>query len=384
MEHDYDIEPTIDCPEKEEFLDNEDLEKGYGYYPSKKECITNFSRGKCSGSCGQKFLDETTLYLFDANAGKFGFKKFEKVKEELVDGKKTTITETVVGFYSDEYRHSAFIHGNTNIELLPNGFKARLDTLKKIESIYEGENYVLIKVDGKEFAFNSNLHRIIKDTIASIDYEYSFRIKEYQITSDGTLLSILMDDDSRFLISGLIGYNDYAEEERIVLLTKVDAAQPFFNFKPYKKVDWSKLKDAKGTHFESLTEMVLSKTPNLTDIQPIGKTNASDRGRDFIVKENMRGVDGKFREIKWLVQCKFSENSISTKTLSGWTERVFEHKVNGYWLITNNDLTPDLYDQLKDASSDSRLMLETRIWQRNKFDILFNTRPELFTKDNFD
>lgn len=384
MEHDYDTVPTIDCPEKEEFLDNKDLERGYGYYPTKNECITNFSRGNCSGSCGQKFLEDTTLYLFDANAGKFGFKEFEKVKEDLVGGKKTTITETVVGFYSDEYRHSAFIHGNTNIELLPNGFKARLDTLKKIESIYEGENYLLIKVDGKEFAFNSNLHRNIKDTIASIDYEYSFRIKEYQITSDGTLLSILMDDDSRFLISGLIGYNDYAEEERIVLLTKVDAAQPFFNFEPYKKVDWSKLKDAKGTHFESLTEMVLSKTPNLTDIQPIGKTNASDRGRDFIVKENMRGVDGKIREINWLVQCKFSENSISTKTLSGWTDRVFEHEVNGYWLITNNDLTPDLYDQLKDASSDSRLKLETRIWQRNKFDILFNTRPELFTKDNFD
>ena len=383
MNDDYDMEEPFDCPEKEEFLDNGDLEKGYGYFPSKKECIINFAKSNCNGSCGQKFLEDTILYLFDTNAKKYGFNKYEKIKEDLEEGKRTTTTETIVGFYSDEYKHAAFIHANTNRDLLPNGFKDRLDKLKTIEAIYEGESYVLLKKDGKDFAFNSNLHRNIIEIIGSIDYEYSFKVKEYQITPDGALMAVVMQDDSCFLISGMLGYDDFAEEERVTLMTKLDAAQPFFTFDAYKKVDWNKLKKAKGNHFESLTEIILSKQPNLIDLQPLGKTNAADRGRDFIVKEKMMGIDGKIREINWLVQCKFSENSISTRALNDWTNRVIEHGVNGYWLITNNDLTPDLYDQLKDASNDIRLKIETRIWQRNKFDILFNTQPELFTKDNF-
>jgi hypothetical protein len=83
------------------------------------------------------------------------------------------------------------------------------------------------------------------------------------------------------------------------------------------------------------------------------------------------------------VQCKFSTSSISPKTIPDWTNRVLEHNVAGYWLMTNNDLTPDLFDQLKDAERNKKIEISVKIWQRNKFDALFNTHPELFTSDNF-
>lgn len=377
------IEVPYDCPEKEEFLDSEEVMKGYGYYPTKKECVHNFMRGNCSGSCEQEFLDETTLYLFESNSSKFGFKPFEKTTEEIVAGKKTTLTENVVGFYSDDSHHSAFIHWKVNRDLLPENFRKRLDALGKVDSIYEGENATLLKAGDNLFSINSNLHRNIKETIAAIDYEYSFKIKDYNITPDGTLIAIKMDDDSLFIIAGMLGCDGFIEEERIILMDKVDSAQPFFNFTPYKKVDWSKLKTPNGNHFESLCEIILSKQKNLTDIQPLGKTNASDRGRDFIVKEKSVDFNGTETEIKWLVQCKFSENSISTSTVPDWTNRVIEHNVDGYWLITNNDLTPNLFDQLKDSTNNHRIKIQTKIWQRSHFDTFFNTQPELFTNDNF-
>ncbi|MBK8414142.1 MAG: hypothetical protein IPL22_06275 [Bacteroidetes bacterium] len=42
------------------------------------------------------------------------------------------------------------------------------------------------------------------------------------------------------------------EIERAILTSKLEEAKPFFEFKAIKKVDWSKLKDDKGDHFENL------------------------------------------------------------------------------------------------------------------------------------
>ena len=343
----------------------------------------NFSSGDCEGSCGQEFLDDTILYLFEMVAKDIGFKPLEKTNEEIQGGKITSTKETIVGFYVDDNKHSGFIHWKANRKLLPENFQTNVENLIPIDSFFIGQTYTLIKQGEKSFALNSNLLMNIKQAISSINWEYSFYIKEYQASPDGNLFGLLMNDDSLFVISLLLGFDEYVEEERTILTEKVDYANPFFNFEPYKKVDWTKLKIQKGTHFEALCEIILSKQKNLVDIQPIGKTNAADRGRDFIVIENSRNLSGKNNQIKWLVQCKYSEDSINHKTVPDWTNRVLEHNVDGYWLITNNDISPSLYDQLKDVPKNNRVKIETRIWQRNKFDTLLNTNPELFTNDNF-
>ena len=83
------------------------------------------------------------------------------------------------------------------------------------------------------------------------------------------------------------------------------------------------------------------------------------------------------------MQCKFSDKSISPKTIPDWVNRTVEHGVDGYWLITNNDLTPDLFDQLNDVPKNKNYKIETRVWQRNTFDIKLATRPEVFVTGLF-
>ena len=376
------IEEPYNCPERENFLDNEEFLKGYGYFPNRSDCIINFSSGECAGSCEQDFLEEITLYFFIKYSKKFGFIPFEKITEEIVDGKKIETKETVVGFYSDEDKHIAFIHGCTNRDLLPQEFRKRIEQLADIDYHYEGVNYLLVKRKESTFAFKIGFFQAASNIISTINFELSFRIKKMQVSSDGTLLGIIMDDDSVFIIAGLIGLEDYIDEERFVLTDKIDKAQPFFSFEPYKKVNWSNLKDKKGENFEALCEIIFSKQQNLIEIQSIGKTNASDRGRDFIIKERIIDLNG-INEFTWLVQCKFSENSISPKTVPDWINRVIEHNVNGYWLVTNSDITPDLYDQLKDSERNDKICIKTRLWQRNKFDQIYNTHPELFVNELF-
>lgn len=326
---------------------------------------------------------KSTLIPFDRYAEKFGFKKIEKKKESIEKGIKKTIIETVIGSYKDSNNYCAFVHATANRELLGEKLFRLIISLKKTTAVYEGENYLFLSIKNDAFAFDLKLYQNIINLISEINEHTPFFIKEYQISSDGILAGLLMNDHSLFLIAQILGYKQYIDEERILLVRKIGSAQAFFNFEPYKKINWSKLKSPQGEHFESLCEIILSKQENITEIQPFGKTNASDRGRDFIVTEKSIDIDGKSRKINWLEQCKFSKNSISTKHVPDWTNRIIEHHLDGYWLITNNDLTPDLQDQLKDSEKNIKMKIETRIWQRNKFDAIYNTHPELFTVENF-
>lgn len=373
-----------DCPEKERFLDTDDFLSGHGYWPTISECIKNYTTGECEGTCNRTFLDDTILYLFELIAKENGFAPKEKTIKETKSGKVITTKETIVGVYTDENNHSGFIHWKSNRNLLPEDFQNTINSLEKIDSLYVGENYTLVKQLNKSFAFSTSLFQNIKQTISLINYEIQFYIREYLATPDGKLFALLMNDKSLFIIAGRLGFQEYIEEERIILTEKVNKAHPFFNFEPYKKVDWTKLKTPKGKYFESLCEIILSKQQDLIELQPIGKTNAADRGRDFILIKRSRVLGGNTISQKWLVQCKYSEDSINHKTIPDWTNRVLEHHVDGYWLITNNDISPALYDQLNSVSNNKRLKIETMVWQRNQFDALFNTYPELFTSDNFD
>ncbi|NTW69990.1 MAG: restriction endonuclease, partial [Chlorobiaceae bacterium] len=125
---------------------------------------------------------------------------------------------------------------------------------------------------------------------------------------------------TKFLVSGMLT-TETEEIERAILTSKLEKAKPFFEFKAIKKVDWSKLKDDKGEYFEKLTETLLPLEQNLADIKSIGTTNSPDRGRDFIVTENIFDTFGSLFKKKWLVQCKYSDKSISPRIIPDWVNR---------------------------------------------------------------
>jgi hypothetical protein len=379
-----DAEGPYECPESEDILSEEDLIKGYVYNPEDEECFYNYSQGICSGSCKQPFIVEITLNLLKQNLDSFNLQEFKKEKTEEKNGEIITTIKSLKGIFTDESKVIAVIHKTSNPKLLPNNFSDKLENLIDVIQIYEGTSYLLAKTEDKVFSFKIENFNKVKDIIQTIDYEFSIEIHKTEVSKDGKLICFTTTDETRYLISGLISDNSYEEEERIILTKKVEESKPFFDFEPFSKVDWSKLKTVKGSTFEGLCEVLLQNDRKIIDIQAIGKPNAADRGRDFIIIEETFDLSDKKRHLKWLVQCKYSEHSISPNTISGWTDRAIEHRIDGYWLMTNNDITPSLYDQLNDSSKNEKFGIKTRIWSRNKFDIQFNLQKELFSSEFFD
>jgi hypothetical protein len=379
--HKDNMTEPYECPESEAFLDNDSIARDVKMYFHKEECIRNYIWGNCSGSCKQEFLNNSEYYLLQEYALPDGFAEYSVEETQNHQGQITTTKNVVQGFFVDENRTRAIISDVANPKLVPEKISSQIQDLIPIDHIYEGYEYLLIKANNKILSFDMQLYQSIKELVRLIDLHVSCRIEKILTNEKGTLL-VFDTGQTKFLLSGMLT-TETEEIERAILTSKLEEAKPFFEFKAIKKVDWSKLKDDKGENFEKLTETLLPLEPNLTDIKSIGKTNAADRGRDFLLTENTFDTFGSPLEKKWLVQCKFSDKSISTKTIPDWISRAVEHSVDGYWLITNNDLTPDLFDQLNDVPKNKRYKIETRVWQRNTFDIKFATRPEVFATGLF-
>jgi hypothetical protein len=371
----------FDCPEPENFLSVRELQKMYTYQPLQEECINNYRYGQCNGSCNKEFLNEITLNIILEHLDSFGFQEYKTETTEEINGEIIKTIKVIKGFFYDQKKAVGIIHSSTNYKLLPQSFLEKISDLIEVTHLYEGESYLLAKTKKKTFGFNIRNYQKIKDIIQTIDYDFNLKIEKQLVSSDGIVLVLITDDNTKFIVMGLLG-QDFEKEERVTLSKKVENAKPFFEFEPYTKVDWSLLKDIKGTTFEGLCEVLLQNENGIIEVQAIGKANAADRGRDFIIIKETYDISGK-KEEKWLVQCKFSKHSISPATISGWTDRVVEHNVDGYWLITNNDITPSLYDQLNDSSKNEKFKVKTKIWQRNNFDIKLNLQKELFSKEFF-
>lgn len=252
-----------------------------------------------------------------------------------------------------------------------------------VEKTYEGEKYYLCQIKSKVYSYNIDLYLTMHSLIGEIDSNYEInRIEEkIGINKKSNFHALIIETNiANFIISGLLEDNQ-EEEERVILSKKLESSQPFFEFKAPIHFDWSNLVGDKDRQFERICEILLQKELNITSIIPIGKTRAADRGRDFEVIEKTGGFNSK-KKSKWLVQCKFSKKSISPSSIAGWTDRVIEHRYDGYWLMTNNDITPNLFDQFKDVENNEEYNIKTKFWQRSDFHIKLNVHSELFTKND--
>jgi len=289
-----------------------------------------------------------------------------------LDGKQILTETTTLGLFFDEYKTIGIIHRGTRTEILPVNIQDIVKNSVKIESIYEGSELLLIKTESNIYSFNIKLYNEIQEIISTLNYEIPTDIEAIMINPIRSTI-IIKSGWLDFILSGLSKKNPQ-NEERLYLSKKIEEAKPFFEFDIPILINWNQLIDAKDSTFEKLTEKLLICENSIKSIVPIGKTRAADRGRDFIIKEVIDTLNGKF-EIKWLIQCKYSKNSINVKHINGWVERTIEHKCNGFWLITNNDLTPDVIDQLNDVESNPKYHIKTRFWQRVDFDVKLNLNP---------
>jgi hypothetical protein len=82
------------------------------------------------------------------------------------------------------------------------------------------------------------------------------------------------------------------------------------------------------------------------DVHPVGKTNATDGGKDIIATETYNSlIRTEYR--KWIWQCKHSKTSLSPKDITGIQDILEENQAQGYGLFCSNHLTPKTVERLE-------------------------------------
>lgn len=309
----------------------------------------------------------------------------EKIETKSTENESEVINiQTVTkGIFKTEDNYLAIICKDLEIDKYPRGIKNAFKNKFLVKNIYQGEKFLLCNDGNDIYAYNISFFEKSESFLNELDSITQNLEKKYWVGNDlesPLHILIIETEIAYYLIAGLVSDNQL-EEERVLLSNKLESSQPFFQFKAPISFDWNKLIGDKDRQFERICELLLQRDKNIKRVIPIGKTRAADRGRDFEVIEKIENF-GKEEERKWLVQCKFSEYSISPKIISGWTDRVIEHKYDGYWLMTNNDITPNLFDQFKDVKLNDNFEIKTRFWQRSDFQIKLNVHSELFINND--
>jgi len=322
-------------------------------------------------------------YIIELISKEYDFEELNDVKESDNENESIQIKTTKKGVFKSNDGTLGIICNFVDHQILKPSIAALLKNRFSIDQSYEGEKYFLCLQNSKVHSYAIDKYLTVNSLIGEISTEFDIILKEVKIgldpDSDFHIL-IFETNIADFLISGLL-YDNQEEEERVILSNKLESSQPFFEFKAPIHFDWNKLIGDKDRQFERICELLLQKELNITSIIPIGKTRAADRGRDFEVVEEKGGFNSQ-NKVKWLVQCKFSEKSISPTSIAGWIERMVEHKYDGYWLMTNNDITPNLFDQFKDVENNDDYKNKTKLWQRSDFHIKLNVHSELFTNND--
>ena len=286
--------------------------------------------------------------------------------EEQIDGvHRISKSVTTIGLLKSDDRTSAVWHSDLPNDALPTGIAKAYDDAVYADAIFNGDKFFLARVGTTITAFDLEKVGRLRRFQDSLDLHTDLPKIEMRVACDVRVL-VMCSGWVRMAISGLHGEN-YDEEERAALSNRLASSQPFFEFKAPLSVDWSAIVAPADDTFQQLTELLLQKEESITEVISIGKSRASDRGRDLHVIEKLHGLFGD-SETKWLFKVAQSRDG-------GWTDRVREHDYDGYWLITNNDITPSLFDQFKDASRNTGI--KTRIWQRADFHRKLNVYSEL-------
>lgn len=314
----------------------------------------------------------------------YGFKESFKTNKTTDKVFEKVIKTVRKGVFKDENSYMGIVCSFVDIKTLGKEVESLLTNIRPIESTYLGVQYLLCLIDKKFYAYNIKYYEKLLDLINELEFEFNLDepqlfVGEYDQNRKHAL--IMKTPIADFLVAGLI-HDNQDEEERVILSNKLEASLPFFKFKAPIHFDWDNISGTSDLQFENICELLLQKEKNITKVIPIGKTRASDRGRDFEVTESIEGFNENI-ELRWLVQCKFSKNSISPATIAGWTDRIIEHNYDGFWLMTNNDITPNLFDQFKDVEKNKIFEIKTRFWQRSDFHIKLNVHSEIFANKKF-
>ena len=357
---------TYKCPESLKFhrLRNfNPIPDDKGIFHFTEETCHELIRNVCGASCNYPFLFERHYDVLSFVGSQFGLSNPFKTQGILASSDRT------IGIF-----HFAL----SDKELQPALSKIRNRSVP-VTHTYKGEKLFLARSKNLIGAYDLEKLNTIEHLMWTLDDFFPSSFGDFNIDPETSILSI----NSHWVWIALapLSGKGQEEEERIRLSERIEESQPFFEFKAPIQIVWDLLKEPKDENFEEICRQLLLKEPGIKDVVTIGKTRAPDRGRDFEAYQIIEGLGNFTKSIKWLVQCKFSTKSISPKIIAGWTDRVREHGCDGFWLMTNNDVTPSLVDQFRGVQQNDDI--KVKFWQRGDFHTKLNIYAEVLKGENF-
>jgi hypothetical protein len=142
--------------------------------------------------------------------------------------------------------------------------------------------------------------------------------------------------------------------------------------------DHVQFEDLAVSYFEELKR---TRKHNISEIEVKPSGIGIDGGRDLLVK--IRVNDGLFAfRRKWVVQCKFHSNAISTTEISDINipSLIHSYKADGYLLICRQKPTSKLTTFLEGLDSECKFSYLYKCWYGDPFLLKLRDHPRLLEK----
>lgn len=127
--------------------------------------------------------------------------------------------------------------------------------------------------------------------------------------------------------------------------------------------NWKEFEDLVSAYFRKIKD---AKENNLTEVQVDPSGEGSDGGRDILLTFR---VDDSIRifERKWVVQCKFHENSVSPSHLANINipTLIHSYEAHGYLLICKKGVTSKTSELFEDLTKNCKFRYKYEFWEGN-------------------
>lgn len=295
----------------------------------------------------EKFIDAYKSWQLQINDVETDELDGEIILKNLINAKWATIKRDTIskGYISENYwikRHDNKIILTTKNYL--GNFKRyfNVDNLDEIEKMQYGTQFVLFKTKNNHFvAVGRSIYDEVINIVQSVGEEFDMQLyindEKNMYFSTQSLVGIVMLFDN--IDSARTQEYNYFSEAFIT----------FKEFAPPEKVKHISFESLNDELFENLSMDFLD-CKGYFDIHPLGRTRASDGGKDFFAKKKNYAPVNENSIEQWIVQCKYSNSEkrkyFKREMFSEIPDLLGESDSNKYLLLTTADLSPQAVERI--------------------------------------
>jgi hypothetical protein len=161
--------------------------------------------------------------------------------------------------------------------------------------------------------------------------------------------SFVCQNDSLYLIENnniwvFIGdYSKYkAEDEKKNIINRHNRERMALNLN--RNFSWKY--PVNYSRFEELIADLMDREERILSVRLMGKSNASDGGRDLLIWKTKKKNENTFGSVLILGQCKAYIHSVGKRDVTDIRDKIENYDAKGFHLFVSSELTPQLIDNL--------------------------------------